>query len=385
MLALTPDPTPRDLALYIHWPFCQKICPYCDFNVARHRHVDEGAWQQAFLKELEGLHHLIPQATIPSIFFGGGTPSLMPPQLVQSLIDKIAGLWTLPPEAEITLEANPTDAEAARYRAFAEAGVTRLSLGLQALHDTDLKMLGRWHSACEALAAFETAQTVFANVSCDLIYGRPGQTTVLWREELSQLLARGPQHLSLYQLTIEPGTAFERAVQRGTLVMPDDDVMAALYDMSQELCEQAGMPAYEISNHASPAHQSRHNLAYWRYQDYAGLGPGAHGRLTLHNTKYSTLNIKKPADWLEAAGARGAALADVTQLTHHDQATEFMLMGLRLREGLDLTAYDLWSVTSPQRITDLCDQGLIVRNSDRLRATRHGRRVLNYVLEQLLA
>jgi len=377
----------QPFGLYLHWPYCQAICPYCDFNVVRLRTVDESAWLRAFTAELEQLFDRVPDRTITSVFFGGGTPSLMSPSLVARLIEAIASRWPLAPELEITLEANPTDAEAQTFRDFAQAGINRLSLGLQSLRDSDLKALGRWHSAAEARTAVEAAKQAFTNVSIDLIYGRPDQSLSGWESELREALDLGPQHLSLYQLTIEPGTAFERRHQRGELVMPADATAADLYQMSQDLCTESGFAGYEISNHAKPGWESAHNLTYWRYGDYAGLGPGAHGRLTVDGRKLATSNIRDVKDWLAALQEGAYSVAQSDDLTGAEQAVESLLMGLRLSEGYDMHRYERLAgkPLSLSAIKRLSDEGLLEMNGTRLTASRQGRVVLDGVLQALLS
>lgn len=377
----------RTLGLYVHWPYCQAICPYCDFNVVRLRTVDEAEWQNAFDAELDRLHDRVPDRTITSIFFGGGTPSLMSPALVGYLIDRISARWRVASDMEITLEANPTDAEAETFRDFAEAGINRLSLGLQSLKDEDLKALGRWHSAADALSAVDHAKQAFENVSIDLIYGRPQQSVDDWSDELRQALELAPDHLSLYQLTIEPGTAFERRHQRGELIMPADAMAAELYQLSQSLCDEYGFAGYEISNHAKPDKESRHNLIYWRYGDYAGLGPGAHGRLTLDGQKWAASNIRGVKDWLAALATGASSLAQWEALSGAEQAAESLLMGLRLSEGYDIRRYqELAGISLPPAVIDrVCDQGFLECRGARLTATPDGRVVLDAVLQALLA
>ena len=374
------------LGLYVHWPFCQAICPYCDFNVVRLRTVDESEWLTAFDTELSQLHQMVPERTISSIFFGGGTPSLMSPSLVGALLGKISALWPLAPQIEITLEANPTDAEAQTFKDFAAAGVNRLSLGLQSLRDSDLKDLGRWHSAAEAVLALERAQHAFENVSIDLIYGRQNQNAGDWEAELRQALDLGPDHISLYQLTIEPGTAFERQYERGQLTMPTENVAAELFQLSQALCADYGLPAYEISNHAKTGKQSIHNLTYWRYGDYAGLGPGAHGRLTVAGKKMAASNIRAVKDWLSALHSGTPAHDHFEALAGYDQAVESLLMGLRLAEGYDVQRFEdlAGAPLSAGAIDHLCTEGLLEKNGTRIAATSRGRIVLEGVLQALV-
>ena len=381
------NPDPDTLAVYIHWPFCEAICPYCDFNVARARAVDEHEWVTAFQSELRHMGSMTPGRTVRSVFFGGGTPSLMSPQSVSRLIDEIARLWPLDTDAEITLEANPTDGEATKFQGFADSGINRLSLGVQSLRDADLKQLGRWHDAAQALEAYETARRAFDNVSCDLIYARPGQTLETWQGELQEMLHLNPDHLSLYQLTIEPNTAFDRKYRRGDLVLPDETVMADLYALSQSMCEAHGFPAYEVSNHARPETWSRHNLSYWRYQDYIGVGPGAHGRLTIGGEKFSTQTVKKPKDWLRHVFQYGHGLSDMEALTREAQGTEMLLMGLRLCEGIDTQLYErtVGHTLDGAKVRALEADGLVETDGTILRPTLKGRIMLDHVLTRLLS
>ena len=319
-------------ALYIHWPFCLAKCPYCDFNSHVRESVDAEAWRAALLADMR--HEADPAGGEPleSVFFGGGTPSLMPPALVADLLAEAERLWGFAPAIEITLEANPSSVEAANFAALAAAGVNRVSLGLQALDDETLRFLGRLHDAREGAAALQTAQAAFDRVSFDLIYARPGQSADAWAAELERALAFGTGHLSLYQLTIEPGTRFATDVRQGAFAPLADDPAADLFALTRELTEAAGLPAYEVSNHARPGEQSRHNLAYWRYRDYAGIGPGAHGR----RGGVATLRHRKPENWLAAVREHGNGLKEQRRLGPREQASEALLMGLRLAEGIDL-------------------------------------------------
>jgi len=319
---------------------------------------------------------------VDTVFFGGGTPSLMPPETVAAVIETIDQLWGLKANAEITLEANPTSVEAGRFRGYGDAGVNRVSMGVQALDDRDLKALGRMHTVAEARAAFDIAR-----VSFDLIYARMGQTVTTWRSELREALDMAVDHLSLYQLTIEAGTRFADLYRLGKLVTPSDDSAAAMYDVTQEVCEAAGMPAYEVSNHAAVGAESRHNLIYWRYGDYVGVGPGAHGRLTLTNRRVATETLLAPEAWLEAADRDGLGSAGETEITPEEQATEYLLMCLRLREGADLARFEALggAPLDPARVDTLVDDGLLRKDGSRLIATARGRIVLNAVLSALLA
>jgi len=324
---------------------------------------------------------------VDSVFFGGGTPSLMPPETVATVIETIARLWTLSPDVEITLEANPTSVEAGRFRAYAEGGVNRVSMGVQALDDSDLKALGRMHTIAEARAAFDIARAAFDRVSFDLIYARMGQTPQAWRAELREALAMAVDHLSLYQLTIESGTRFADLYRLGKLRVPDDDAAATMYDVTQEECGRAGLPVYEVSNHARPGAQSRHNLVYWRYGDYVGVGPGAHGRLTLPQGRIATETLLAPESWLKAAEASGTGISRETPLTGEEQASEYLMMSLRLAEGTDLARYAaLGGTPLPEdRLTDLTEDGFLTRDTARIRATDRGRILLDALLGRLLA
>ena len=321
-------------ALYIHWPFCLSKCPYCDFNSHVREGIDLARWREALLADLRHEAEIAAGEPLESVFFGGGTPSLMPPTLVAELLAEAERLWGFARDIEITLEANPSSVEAANFAALAVAGVNRVSLGLQALDDETLRFLGRLHGAAEGLAALQTAQKAFERVSFDLIYARPGQTPEHWASELGTALGFGTGHLSLYQLTIEPGTRFATDVRQGAFAPLDDDQAADLFALTREMTAAAGLPAYEVSNHARSGEESRHNLAYWRYQDYAGIGPGAHGRR--HGV--ATLRHKKPENWLAAVAGRGSGLKEERPLGAREQASEALLMGLRLDEGVDLAA-----------------------------------------------
>ena len=321
-------------ALYIHWPFCLSKCPYCDFNSHVREGIDLARWREALLADLRHEAEIAAGEPLESVFFGGGTPSLMPPALVADLLAEAERLWGFARDIEITLEANPSSVEAANFAALAVAGVNRVSLGLQALDDETLRFLGRLHGAAEGLAALQTAQKAFGRVSFDLIYARPGQSAERWASELETAIGFGTGHLSLYQLTIEPGTRFATDVRQGAFAPLDDDQAADLFALTREMTAAAGLPAYEVSNHARPGEESRHNLAYWRYQDYAGIGPGAHGRR--HGV--ATLRHKKPENWLAAVAGRGNGLKEERPLGAREQASEALLMGLRLDEGVDLAA-----------------------------------------------
>lgn len=369
----------------MHWPFCLAKCPYCDFNSHVSRSIDQSAFCSAYLAELRHWAALVPNQPLRSIFFGGGTPSLMAPDTVAAVIDEAVKLWSAEPGIEITLEANPTSVEADRFRAYALAGVNRVSLGVQALNDRDLKFLGRQHTADEALAALTIARAAFDRVSFDLIYARSGQAIPAWRGELTKALSLEPDHLSLYQLTLEPGTPFRDLYEAGRLTVPDQDESAALFEMTQSLCDQAGLPAYEVSNHAVPGAQSRHNLVYWRYGEYVGIGPGAHGRVVLDGKLTATLTPKGPAQWLEAVGASGHGTDHSETIASADQASEYLLMGLRLTEGISQARYGRLAgyPLDRARIADLVDQNLLAESGDRLAATPSGRLVLNHLIGKL--
>jgi putative oxygen-independent coproporphyrinogen III oxidase len=384
-------PAADSLAVYVHWPFCLAKCPYCDFNSHVREALDEARWRRALLAEIDHVAHQAPGRRVASIFFGGGTPSLMAPETVAAVIERIGQVWSLQAETEITLEANPTSVEAGRFAAYRDAGVNRLSLGIQALNDEALAFLGRQHSAAEALAALETARRTFPRFSFDLIYARPEQTAADWRRELATALGLAGEHLSLYQLTIEKGTPFHARARDGEIVPPADERAGQLYELTQQLTAAAGLPAYEISNHARPGCESRHNLAYWRYEDYAGIGPGAHGRLTTAALgRIATRRHAKPETWLEAVERVGHGDAETFALGPAESAREALMMGLRLTEGIDLrrfaerTGLSLTDAVSLSALARLAKGGLIVHDSTRLRATEQGRAVLNGLLAELL-
>ena len=371
----------------MHWPFCASKCPYCDFNShVRAGGIDEASFLAAFLRELEHWAALAPGRRVGSIFFGGGTPSLMSPDTVGAIIDAIARHWPLAAGAEITLEANPSSVEAARFRGYRTAGVNRVSLGVQSLDDGVLRSLGRLHTAAEALVAIEVARGAFDRFSFDLIYARPGQTLEAWREELDRALALAGAHLSLYQLTIEPETPFAQLHARGKLRMPDGETAGAFYDLTQELTERAGLPAYEISNHAAPGEECRHNLLYWRYGEYAGIGPGAHGRIVVDGTRRATATERNPERWAALVESRGHGLTDVVPLTPAEEADEALLMGLRLAEGIDLDRLAGLTGLAPREaaVGDLTHSGLVERQAgNRIAATSAGRIVLDQVVLRL--
>jgi oxygen-independent coproporphyrinogen-3 oxidase len=374
------------LALYVHWPFCVSKCPYCDFNSHVRESVDQELWRDALLADLAHEAAILPGRRLGSIFFGGGTPSLMPPATVAAVLDAAERAWGFEPGIEITLEANPSSVEAARFADLAAAGVNRVSLGLQALDNETLAFLGRAHDVTEGLAALDTAQTVFERVSFDLIYARPDQGLADWHAELARALSFGTEHLSLYQLTIEPGTRFQTEALAGRLVLPDDDRAADLFELTRALTASAGMPAYEISNHARTGAESRHNLTYWRYQDYAGIGPGAHGR----RTGVATQRRRKPENWIEAVARNGHGIEQEDALVPPERAIEAMLMGLRLAEGIDLDRIAMLGerpidqLADRQAIDRLSAQGLLKHDGTRLCATKAGMPVLNAILGEIV-
>ena len=382
-----PSTLPRsDLALYVHWPFCIAKCPYCDFNSHVRRAIDEEHWFDALFIDLAFEHMVNAGRRIGSIFFGGGTPSLMPPALVAALIERADALWGLTDDCEITLEANPSSVEAAKFGALAKAGVNRVSIGLQSFDDATLRFLGRLHDAAEGVAALEVAQRHFRRVSFDLIYALPGQDEGAWRAELTRALGFGTGHLSLYQLTIEPGTRFATLVREGRFAPLADDPAADLFAMTQEMAAQAGLPAYEISNHARPGERSRHNLAYWHYADYLGIGPGAHGR----RGGVATLRHKKPENYLAAVARQRHGIAEERPLGRNEQASEALLMGLRLADGIDLAALARrFAIPVDEMIdgprVDFHERlGLVLRDGDRLRVTGAGMPVLDALLTELV-
>lgn len=374
-------------ALYIHWPFCAKKCPYCDFNSHVRERVETEVWREALLADMRAEAAVASDTSLTSIFFGGGTPSLMPPQLVAGLLNEAERLWGFDPQIEITLEANPSSVEAANFADLARAGVNRVSLGVQSLEDEALQWLGRLHGAQEALGALATAQAQFERVSFDLIYAMPGQTADKWRSQLDRALGLGTSHLSLYQLTIEPGTRFATDVRRGVFAPLDDDEAAELYDLTQEMMRSAGLPAYETSNHARPGEESRHNLTYWRYQDYCGVGPGAHGR----RGGFATVRHKKPENFLKAVREKSHGIAEQFRLPINEQASEALLMGLRLVEGIDLAELEArfgiprWAMVSEAALSRYEELSFVWRRGDRIGVERKGMGVLNSLIEALVA
>jgi putative oxygen-independent coproporphyrinogen III oxidase len=376
----------KPFGIYVHWPFCKAKCPYCDFNShVRHQPVDANGFAESLATELRTLAERTRGRTVTSIFFGGGTPSLMPPQAVALVLDTIAAQWAVAPDAEITLEANPTSVEAENFLAYRSAGVNRVSVGVQSLNPDDLKALGRQHSPEEALAAFRLAAQIFPRVSFDMIYARPKQTLADWRAELTQALAEQKGHMSLYQLTIEPETRYADLYANGSLVIPGDDLAADLYDLTQELTDKAGLSPYEVSNHASAGHESQHNLLYWRYGEYVGVGPGAHGRLHDGARVVATATEKHPETWRELVAKQGHGITLSEDIPPAAQAREMLLMGLRVSEGIALDRYAALAgeAIEAKRIAALSDLGLVQHDGLQLRATQAGRRILNAVIQEL--
>lgn len=382
------DTADRPLGLYVHWPFCRSKCPYCDFNSHVREQIDQARWRQALLAEMAYWADRTPGRPLASIFFGGGTPSLMPPDTVAALIAEARRLWpSLEADPEITLEANPTSVEADKLAGFRAAGVNRVSLGVQALDEESLRFLGRQHGAGEALAAVALARDLFPRLSFDLIYARPGQSEAAWRAELARALEHAADHLSVYQLTIEPGTAFQNAVWRGDFALPPDDTQAALYEATQEVLAEAGLPAYEISNHAAPGAACRHNLIYWRYEDYVGIGPGAHGRLTLADGRVATRAHRAPEVWLERVDRHGQGGHPPVPIADDEAQAERLMMGLRLVEGVARHRPDLpdpAATLDPAALARLIEGGFLELTPTHLRATDAGRQRLNAVLGAML-
>jgi putative oxygen-independent coproporphyrinogen III oxidase len=376
----------RTYALYVHWPFCVSKCPYCDFNSHVRESVDQAAWRAALLTDLAHEARRTGGGSLTSIFFGGGTPSLMPPQTIAAIIEAASRHWTFASDIETTMEANPNSAEAARFADVAAAGVNRLSIGLQALDDTALRFLGRAHDAADGLAALASAQRHFARVSFDLIYALPGQSEAAWAADLARALAMGTGHLSLYQLTIEPGTRFETMVRKGDFTPADPDHGAALYELTQEMTAAAGIPAYEVSNHARAGEESRHNLSYWRYGDYLGIGPGAHGRVMARATR----RHRKPENWMMSVNAAGHGIDEELPLDPATRVTEALMMGLRLAEGVALsdiaarTGTDAATLINRRAAKQLADQRLVALAEDRLTVTPQGMLLLDAILAELL-
>ena len=374
--------------LYLHWPFCQSKCPYCDFNSHVAASIDQSRWKTAYLAEIDRLAEETQGRVLQSVFFGGGTPSLMDPDLVDAILARIRAAWPQSNDFEVTLEANPGSVEAGRFRGYADAGVNRISMGIQALNDADLRKLGRMHSVAEAKAAFDVARRAFDRVSFDLIYARQDQSLADWGTELREALSMAVDHLSLYQLTVEDGTAFgDRFAKGGLKGLPNEDLSADMYDMTQDICGEAGLPAYEVSNHAAAGMESRHNLIYWRGGDYIGIGPGAHGRLTLEGVRWATEAPRAPGDWLARVTGGNAGELPRDVVPGAERALEYMMMGLRLTEGIDLIRYRKLSGLSlnDNKINGLSDMGLLQPTAHGIAATAKGRLVLNAVIRELAA
>ncbi len=381
--------TDGGFGIYVHWPFCAAKCPYCDFNShVRHQPVDQARFTAAFERELSHFADLTKGKQVQSVFLGGGTPSLMDPATVGRILTAISDRWSLDPDVEISLEANPSSVEAERFKGYRAAGVNRVSLGVQSLHDTDLKLLGRLHDAETARKAIEMARATFPRLSFDLIYARPNQALAGWEAELKDAISLAADHLSLYQLTIEEGTPFFNLYHAGKLKMPDQDLGAEFYELTQKVTEAEGLPAYEVSNHARPGAECRHNQVYWRYGDYVGVGPGAHGRLTVGVNRMATATERHPETWLEAVEQNGHGMVEFSGLNEEEQGDEFLLMGLRLTEGIDLKRYEAFAHRSvdPRRLKDLLDHGMVEDlGENRIRATREGFFVLDAVVADLAA
>lgn len=385
---MTDDWREGGFGLYLHWPFCQAKCPYCDFNSHVAATIDQDRWKRAYLSEIERVGLETKNRVLDTVFFGGGTPSMMQPDLIAAVLEKIRATWSTSNSFEVTLEANPTSAEAGRFRAYREAGVNRLSMGIQALNDIDLRALGRLHTVAEARAAFEMARNSFDRISFDLIYARQNQSLDDWKAELRSALEMAVDHLSLYQLTIEDGTAFGDRFARGRLRgLPVEDTAADMYVATQEVCEASGLPGYEISNHARPGAESRHNRIYWNCGDYIGIGPGAHGRLTLNRNRLATDAPKQPGAWLSQVETTGTGDGDRSELSPMEQLTEFLMMGLRLREGVSLKRLSSFPNAKllVNSIKYLSDIDTLESVDGQLRATASGRLVLNSVLSELCA
>ena len=381
----------RGFGLYVHWPFCLSKCPYCDFNSHVRERIDQRRWRDALLQELAHYAEQTEGQRLTSLFFGGGTPSLMEPETVGAIIAAAGRHWRAAPDLEVTLEANPTSIEAGKFRAFRDAGVNRISIGVQALDDGALAFLGRQHSATQAIRALEIGRKTFDRMSFDLIYARPEQTLAEWQNELEAALDLAGGHISLYQLTIETGTAFEQRSARGDFRLPDDEAQAALFDWTAARLGEAGLPAYEISNHARTGEESRHNLTYWRYGDYVGIGPGAHGRITVGGRKFATRQHRAPEAWLDSVERAGHATRQRDEIALTERLNEMTMMGLRLAEGIPLQRFAVESglpferALDPQKLARLAEGGFLAIEDGRLRATLEGRARLNAVLGALLA
>lgn len=380
----------EQFGIYVHWPFCAAKCPYCDFNSHVAETIDHEAWRKAYSKEIATFAALTQGKMVTSVFFGGGTPSLMEPATVASIIDDIQRHWRISNTCEITLEANPTSVETEKFKAFRAGGVNRVSMGVQSFNESDLSFLGRKHDAAQARTAIETAAKVFDRYSFDLIYARPGQSVAAWDKELNEAIALAGDHLSVYQLTIEQGTPFYMMHERGEFKIPNEDLAGDLYEATQNVLESAGMPAYEISNHAKAGGESRHNMTYWRYTDYVGIGPGAHGRLTIDGNKHATRGHRAPDIWLQKVDEQGHGMHPFENLSPQDRFTECLMMGMRLQEGIPLARLEAEGgkpfshLIDPAKIKALQGEGLLVCNDTTLMATKAGMQRLNGVLSYLL-
>lgn len=376
--------------IYIHWPFCLSKCPYCDFNSHVHDKIDHEAFANTYLTEIKYIADMTRGRTVDTVFFGGGTPSLMKPETVKNILDAIKSHWNVAPDWEVTLEANPTSSEAEKFKAFREAGINRLSLGIQSLRADDLKFLGRTHSIDQAKAAIKMAADTFDRFSFDLIYARPQQTVEDWQAELKEALDLAAGHISLYQLTIEKNTPFYIQHARGEFKIPAEELAADFYDVTDKLMRENGFDAYEVSNYARPGQQSRHNLVYWRYGDYAGIGPGAHGRLTLNGQKFATRAHRSPDIWLQKVQSHGHSYHDFETIDHVQRLQETVMMGLRLEEGIPLVRMakeyngNPLEIIDTKKISKLCDEGLLIFEDNKIRATHSGRKCLNGLLDYLL-
>jgi len=376
------------IAIYVHWPFCLAKCPYCDFNSHVREKIDQAKWHEAYLKEIDYFFSIIGKRKTTSIFFGGGTPSLMPAETTEAIIERINKYWPVNDATEITLEANPTSIEAKKFQDFKLAGINRISVGVQALNDKDLKFLGRKHNAREAMAAIDTARNIFNRFSFDLIYARPSQTLKDWQAELKKAITMANGHLSLYQLTIEKGTPFFSAFKKNEFFLPDEELAAYLYEATDEIMEKAGMPAYEISNYARPGEESRHNLTYWQYGEYVGIGPGAHGRLKIKDSRQATMTIHNPENWLENIEENGHAVQSNEKILGEDLVNELLIMGLRIRGGISRQNFQDVLNKHPEDILNnipaLKKSGFIILDNKSLRVTKKGRIVLGSVISELV-
>lgn len=382
------SPSPKPLGIYVHWPFCVSKCPYCDFNSHVVKSIDINEWTTAYMHELEFSHQQTTNHRVQTIFFGGGTPSLMPPALMGAIIDKVKSLWTCSDTTEITFEANPTSVESEKFKAFKLAGANRVSIGIQAFNDADLKFLGRPHNLDEGIKAIELAHQSFDRVSFDLIYARPHQSLEAWSSELSTALTYAPTHISLYQLTIEPGTAFHTSFARGDFPLPDEHLSAELYDLTGDILGGKGFNAYEVSNYAIADEQCRHNLIYWKYDDYVGVGPGAHGRITMDGVKYATRRHRAPSMWLDGCLKNGHGQHELLPLSSYEELVELMLMGLRLQEGIELGRFIDVIQKTPSDIfgskwNNLITEGLVSIKNEKIIPTKKGRLKLNGILDFL--